>query len=157
MDEKLTAELIAATPDSELHDLIVEFVDAKKPADWTGDDYSWLGALPKGVQLMWALVVVEHEVGDGGINQLFMDGTDVLAETAADAFTAIGAYAYAELISEVMRRAHQSKDGRDPIEGYGDEIFQGLIDRWVTLDEQIDLEALRVAWIRAHTTELVTD
>jgi hypothetical protein len=165
--KELTTEVIAAAPDAELDDLVLEFVDTKKPSELTGtDDYAWLGLLPRGVQLMWCSIVVEGELNNGGFNQFFFNGTDALAPVAIAGFEAIGAKPFAAVVNEAIKtaRKHAPEVARswgqgsidDFMGSYRDEIFKDLDDRFYALYEQVDVTGLRARWMRSHTAELTT-
>lgn len=162
--EQLTTELIAATADDALDDLVLEFVDRKRPADFTGEDYSWLNHLPIGVRLMWCSIAAEGELNNGGFNQFFFNGTDALAPGDIAGFEAIGAEPFAVLIKEAVVRAGENasevarswgQGSMDDFMGsYKEGIFKDLDDRLYALYDQVDPASLRVAWMRAHAAEL---
>jgi uncharacterized protein DUF4375 len=163
---RLTPELIGATADDALDDLVLEFVDGRRPADGAEVDYGWLEALPAGVRMMWCSIAVEGELNNGGFNQFFFNGTDALAPWAIAGFEAVGAELFAVIIKEAILRAgeHASDVARswghgsldDLMGSYKDAIFKDLDDRFYALYNRVDPASLRVAWMRAHASELNT-
>jgi hypothetical protein len=100
---KLTEDELDSLPDDKLVwkvvDSVLEFVGEPGP---TEDDYALVRQAPRSAQFFWAIHLLESEVNNGGFEQYFWNSSCTLVEVALEAYLAIGADGYAQLVQEAL-------------------------------------------------------
>jgi hypothetical protein len=99
----LTENELYATPDADLVQRVVrsvlEFVGDVGAAE---DDYELVRLSPKSAQFFWAMRLLESEVNNGGFEQYFWNSSCTLVDVALEAYRAIGADGYAQLVQKAQ-------------------------------------------------------
>lgn len=99
----LTEAELAAVPDEELVQKVIyavlSFVGSPAPDE---DDHELVRQAPKSAQFLWAMHLLESEVNNGGFEQYFWNSSSTLAGVAVEAYRAIGADKYVDLVQRAL-------------------------------------------------------
>jgi hypothetical protein len=154
---KLDGAILQKLPDAELEDAILDYVESKIGNDYE-HEYETVTRLPKGLQVIYATVVLEDEVNNGGYNQYFWNTNGKFRHEAADGFKQIGANEHAELTEEAAKIYEQNQERINKFkqqgtkeafsDSYKDDPFSKCDDRFYKLKD--DLAKKRVKFIREH-------
>jgi len=95
----LTETDLRSVPDGKLVqkvvDAVLDYVGQLGPGE---DDYEVVRQTPKTAQFFWAMRLLESEVNNGGFEQYFWNSSCTLADVAREAYEAIGAEGYLDLL-----------------------------------------------------------
>ena len=115
--------------------------------------------------MSFATSEVENDVLNGGFHQYFWNTSGALAEEAVAGFRLIGANAHAALLERAIQMAQAEATWMRPfrelgtVAAFADSATQSALS---ALDSEFyrlsdDLCAFRIAYIRAHPDEFVTN
>lgn len=152
--------------DFDLHKKVLEFIDEKIKED-PKNAHAVVTSLSKGMQMLYTTWWVEGEVNNGGFSQYFWNSASQFAKEAYYGFLAIGAKEFAKLMAEGMNlyikhhaqikklQENGSLDGYTELENQ--EIFNGLDDKFYSLQEKEDIMKLRMEYIKSHIDEFISE
>jgi hypothetical protein len=153
----LTAEIISATPDAKIEDVLLRYCLAaieKRPEK----EVEIVRAFPKGLRMIYTTRVLDDEVNNGGFNQYFWNTSGAFANEALDGLVMIGAIERAQLMREAIdtyedeRKELQKYRAQNTLEAFSESYKHtslGKLDQRYYRSKE-DLAALRVAYIRSH-------
>jgi hypothetical protein len=155
---KLTVKIIKSTPDDQLEQVILDYIQTKIPDE--GSEFSTVVNMSPGFQMMYSTSLLESEVNNGGFNQFFINSSGEFAEMALASLKLLGATDYYSVLQkaiEIFRAEKQdarlqdlysqrtaqafSESYQETKLGQCDKGFYDLGDR---------LSELRVQYVRAH-------
>jgi hypothetical protein len=141
----LTTEVIDATPDQELVQVIKDNLLSKMKKSMNNEDqvFSTLSAPRQAIYTIWQ---VEAEVNNGGFKQFFSSPANKFAAHAQKAFESIKAPHFAKLVADVVEK---EKNGQitDQYTPFNDAFF--------ALYDKEDLQKLKIAYIRHNKNEFI--
>jgi hypothetical protein len=105
---RLTVEILAAIPDEELEQAVLDFVSCKL-ATGKGDPRKKLMSLPPAFRAVYATNALEGEVNNGGFNQFFFNSLAELAPDAVAGFDLMGVPAAARLTERAIEIRKQDE------------------------------------------------
>jgi hypothetical protein len=153
---RLTPELLRQLPDSELPYAVQDYVFIQI-GDETEREADVLASLPPGVVAVYAALILDAEVGNGGFNQFFWNSPHRRVKQALDGLEFLKAAEHAELLRQAMSVATAEHERLLPyhVEGsigafsgsYREGVFDDLDTRYYGLPSLPDILA-RV--IRQH-------
>lgn len=153
----LNPEVLGSVPDSELAQVIIDFIDCKVQRAG-GRERTALDALSPGFRAVYSTWWIEAEVNNGGFNQYFWNSAGAFARDAVLGFDLIGLPRLARLVERAIairdEDAAKSKKykGRGTAEAFS-ESYEG--NRLNDLDREFgtleaEVSATRVRYIRAN-------
>jgi hypothetical protein len=163
---RLDRDIIAGIADA---DLLCAIEDVLRDHVLVGGAIAaWMAfqCLPPGPSAVWAIHMLDIQVKNGGFAQFFWNDSGRYAPFAFDGLQLIGAPQHAAIVQEAMDRfvaggAGQARQrGRDEAAaGFtafrNDTTFAELDRPYYRCNEVEPLEALQVAYVRAHVEEFV--
>ncbi|CAG0975931.1 hypothetical protein ANAEL_01446 [Anaerolineales bacterium] len=111
--ETLTPEILANIPDSELENILYEFVWTKFESNWN-QHVTILSTLPLPAQVIYYTMVLEGEVRNGGFDQYFFNTSqsEESPETTLELLERIGAHEHSRILETAInihrRNEHDS-------------------------------------------------
>lgn len=156
--EKLTAEILAQTPDEELVLTVFDTLAVQAPEYLSEEEY--LKTLSPARRAVYALYILAGEVDNGGFNQYYYNTEAEAAAYLPAACELVGAPKYADLVRRAnacyeREKLAQRQDGsletfcasyeNNPLEAFDDEFY--LLENCRPLDK------LLTAFIRANPAE----
>ena len=155
----VTADQVANMPD---HEVEYEVFKVLLPMVARGGDaeYETFSALSRGLRMLWATLVLDGEVNNGGFNQFFFNSSGQYAMDAVEGFRLIGAEQHAQLTEEAialffkeapkLRRFWRPRTLEGFSESYQHTQSGELDKRYYALPHP---SAARVRYIREHPAE----
>jgi len=162
--QKLTAEIIDATPDSELLFIINDNLsDKASKGDYT-KEYEIVSSWTKSQQAIYIIWWLEAEVNNGGFNQFYFNSSGQFYKQLPDALKLIGAYKFADLIqraNEIFEKENEQitkyQDGT--LEGfsksYENNPLNDFDNEFHALYKSESLFQLQIDYIRQHKQDFI--
>lgn len=120
-----------------------------------------LRTLSRGQLIVWGTFLVEGEVNNGGFNQFFWNSSRGDVRLAREAYEALGATEFLELLDEAVERRDAATERLGPYaergtleafsDSYSEAVFDDLDRRFLGLDSAPRL----IEYIRNHVEEFV--
>jgi hypothetical protein len=162
----LTEEILQATPDSGLEQIVLDYIFRK--IDGSDEDAAVVvPALPEGLQMVFATWLVETEVSNGGFPQYFWNPAGEFAVEALYGYRMLGAMRHAAALEAALATYIRERPQLERFRGGGTpEDFAawatfsalGALDwQFWSLATAEDPHALRIHYIRAHPEEFVAE
>lgn len=154
--KELTAELIDATSDNDLIQVVFDNLTEKVPNDYE-KEYESVMSWNKSRQATYMTWLLESEVNNGGYNQFYSNSSGQFAEHLPEALTLIGSHAFAKLMEEANRTFKEefnqiTKHQDGTIEGfsksYENNPLNKLDTQFYELYKQEDLLKIQIEYIR---------
>jgi hypothetical protein len=164
--EKIDRDVMAAIPDNLLASTMFDHIWLKVNKDYKRTPQV-LQELPSGFSLVYHLLILDGEIGNGGFNQYFFNGLDSNAEQQLEALRLIEATKHQKVFQEAFRIHDEEKQNAElqrryterTIESffstYGTTMLEKCDKEWYALDEEFN--ALLVQFIRKHPELFVTE
>lgn len=158
---KITLELLVATPDSKVEDLL--YTTALARVDGAKDEYKAFAKLPVGLRMVFSTMVFEGEVNNGGFHQFFWNSSARYAKDALQGLIMIGAKHDAKLLAKAIDiyKKDQTKiekfkkrpDGKGFLESEKVSRLNALDDPFFENGDH--QSTLRINYIRAYPQKFV--
>jgi len=156
--QKLTAEIIDATPDSELLFIINDNLSDKASKGNYAKEVEIMLSWTKSQQAIYVIWCLEAEVNNGGFNQFYFNSNGKYHKLLPDLLRLVGAVKFANLIERVNLVYEKENNiitkewegtfkGENPLNKFDDE-FQTLYDEESLFQLQID-------YIRQHKQDFI--
>ena len=160
---KLTAGIVAATPDSTLLQTVFDNLSTKLPRDQQ-HEYETVMSWTKPQQAIYISWVLEAEVNNGGFNQYYFNQSGQFANLTPDALTLVGAMRLANLAvraneiyktnkEQIIRHQDGSLEGF--AKSYDDNPLGTIDDEFYDLQGKENLQELQIAYIRSHVAYFI--
>lgn len=161
--KKLTLNNIDTISDKNLEQVIVDNISLKVNGD-SENEYFVAKELTKPQQMIFIIEQVEAEVNNGGFNQFFYNSSGKFSKDMEDAFKAIDAIKFSELVrkanetynkhkKEIIKTQEESIDGFE--KSYNNNPLNKLDKEFYDLYTKENLSKLKIKFIRSHKNEFV--
>jgi hypothetical protein len=87
--ERLTLEILESTPEEQLEQVLLDFLEQKLGAGYSERTASLVAAFPSGLQVYYFIHTLEAEVNNGGYNQYFFNPSGLQAGQALESLRRI--------------------------------------------------------------------
>jgi hypothetical protein len=160
----LSLEIIEATPDSEVEQIVYDNILAKIDPNWDRE-FEIISQLSDGRKMIYSTWLVEAEVYNGGFNQYYFNSSGIFANMAVWAFNTISA----PKLSALVKQANEVFIEHLPVlKKYNDgtlESFSASYDEnplndldvefYRICEEEENMSQLRIAYIRQHPEQFI--
>lgn len=157
----LTAELIDATPDNELMQIVFDNLTTKP---FAVSEYATVMSWNKSRQAIYMIWVLEGEVNNGGYNQFYSNSSGQFYKHLPDALKLVGANQFAALTEKAnatyekeYEKITRHQDGTT--EGFGKSYEDNPLNEFDTefyaLYQTEDIQKIQIEFIREHKSEFV--
>jgi hypothetical protein len=119
-------ELHAATDDQLLNLVHDRLMDLRRPHL---GDHAHVRTLPRGLQLLWAIEMVDTDIIKDGIQQVFETSTVQWIPDAVEAFQRIGSVGHVAVLERAIQTVFGQPLGRarlEPVDDMTDEVSEAL-------------------------------
>lgn len=139
----ITPAVLAAIPDAELEEALIDHVTYVLIKGRYDDDLAIVGRLSPGYRMLYATWLLEGEVNNGGFAQFFSNSSGRFAAEALAGCRLLGATTHAALLEQAIaiQASSTDLDALDPLD-----------ERFFTLS----LSPQRIRYIRAHPEEFAS-
>jgi len=160
---ELTAPLLEKASDEDLLQIIYDNIILKIGDDWARQ-FEIIASLSDGRKMIYSTWGGEVEVNNGGFNQYYFNSSGEFAETALWAFRLIGANRFADLMARANSVFLENRDALESFddgtlesfsESYKDNPLNELDDIFYRLQDEENLQKLRIDYVRANISEFV--
>lgn len=158
--EKLTADILAQTPDEELVLTVFDTLAAQAPVGLSEEEY--LKTLSPERRAVYALYILAGEVDNGGFNQYYYNTEAEAAAYLPEACELVGAPKYADLVRRANacyenERLAERQDGSLEAfcDSYRDNPLEKFDDEFYLLENCQALDQLLMRFIRANPQAFV--
>jgi DNA-directed RNA polymerase beta' subunit len=152
---KITLDVLKNAKDSELEDVIDDFIFARKISKDMNNEYEIVKKLPKAMQWFHATFQLENEVNNGGFSQFFANSSGEFIKEAIEGCRVFGAKELTEIVLEAeklnVKQKEMEKEGKE----FDEEKYDKIDNKFFKL--KINLNGLRIKYIRSHPEEFVCD
>jgi hypothetical protein len=160
---KLTAKIIKSTPDYQLEQVIIDYIQTKLSDEES--ELSILSKMSSGFQAVYSTWILDSEVNNGGFNQFFTNSSGQFAEMALESLKLLGAIEHYSVlqkaieIHEMEKRNPKLQDlyGQRTAEAFSASYQETKLDEcdsaFYNLGNQ--LSELRLQYIRSHPKDFV--
>lgn len=174
--DQITADVLARTPDSELPQLLYDYVctwlRSSGAYEVRSDErYALVMKLPRGLRAVYLMCVFNGEVLNGALQQYFTNSNGVLAPETVACLRLVGANRHAHILDkgiQLWERARELWESAKGAEGQEEEawdVFENEIrPEFDALEPAIDRLGgvelpfeLLVVWLRSHPQESLTE
>jgi len=164
--KELSLELLAALPDDELEQAILDYIFGKFTNARNAEmRLEIISSMPSGFQMIWFTDEFLLSVLHGGFNEFFYNGSDEITQMTFQYLEMIGATKYYELLKQAVE-AHQEEMhnpvmqelySKQTLHGYSESYKLSSLkeydDRFIKLGFRLD--GLKVQYIRSNLQSFV--
>jgi len=159
----LTEQIIDATSDEELLQVVFDNLSDKQPTDYT-KEYKTVTSWNKARQAIYVIWLLEAEVNNGGYNQFYANSSGQFYKLLPDALTIVGANKFADLTEKANSTyekqndkitKHQDGTLKGFSKSYEDNPLNKFDDEFYALYKTENLQELQVEFIRKHKHEFI--
>ena len=165
--EALTAELLGATPDDKLSQVVMDYVTGQLKKVPPHDRGELIRKFPTAIRVVYAMIAVEAEVNNGGFHQFFFNSSGAYAGDALTGFELLGLNDYAELMrratkcfadeNEMQNRIRQNRNLETFSASYKETNLGGFDKEFYALNRSNPLRSVANRYIREHVQEFITN
>ena len=157
--EKITRDVIDSISDDLLVGAIFDHIWLKVGQDYPRT-YQILAALPPGFSVVFYIITLDGEIGNGGFNQYFFNGLDNYAEQQLAALELIEAIQHKYIFQQAFKIHDDEKQNQELQHRYEERTIEAFFstyeitelgecdEAWYALDQELD--ALLIRFIRTY-------
>lgn len=161
--KKLTAKIIKDTPDDELEQIILDYIETKIPDD--DFEFSVVSKMSPGLQIIYSTWLLESELNNGGFNQFFINPSGKFADIALKSLNLLGATDFFSILQRAMDIFETEKRNPELQNLYAQGTAQAFSETYQLTelnecdDEFSELESqlseLKIQYIRSNPKEFI--
>lgn len=162
---QLTEEIISTIPDDKIEQAIIDYIFTKI-TDFS-HSLAIVSNMSQGFQIIYSTWILEGEVNNGGFNQYFFNSSGQFADMALRSLKNLGVYDHYAILKRAISIHIDERENQTLQSLYSQKTIEAFFEsyKFSSLEEcdnafyklETNLSAIRIQYIRAHSSEFVGD